>query len=544
MASQRIIENIYAYKTRFVEFIWQTYKKFQGIKDPESRDYDPAYIYRRVKLMRAQRKELGFTTEYLHNYEQKYESFKLRNIKKGEPFELYQYRKIEDVPQNRIPRPGITLVNAEYHKMNPVYATDELPESGFRPMKGIREIVKQFFPQYQIVVDTYVRPLGTTDATFDDFNKEQIDTPPIEESRKVRVLEIMKYFLNTRPYKPLHYDTTLFAKLPLNTGTDYYPRFHYGSLIHARFAHAKEYEHKPTSKGYHLNTQWFINKSFIHNFKYYGHPYRTEDKSEQTINDEMCRFYLEHPTILFTRNHISQLDKALKQRPVYAVAVPFLNMEVMMTHPLLTQARDATCCIMYGLETIRGGCHYIDSVAQKYKSFFCFDWSAFDQRLPRTITDIYYTDFLERLLVIDELYQPTIDLPQKKKEDQDNIFLRISNLLHALHEYYNNMVFITADGYAYQRTRAGVPSGLYNTQYLDSFGNLFIVIDALIEFGFSDEDIKSIVLFIMGDDNTGLTTIEYNIELLYVNFVIMSAYALLLLDPYEVLGLVVLVLPL
>jgi hypothetical protein len=67
------------------------------------------------------------------------------------------------------------------------------------------------------------------------------------------------------------------------------------------------------------------------------------------------------------------------------------------------------------------------------------------------------------------------------------------------------MVFVTADGYAYVRRFCGVPSGLFNTQYLDSFGNLFLIIDGLLEFGFTPDEILLIMFFIMGDDNCGFT---------------------------------------
>lgn len=70
------------------------------------------------------------------------------------------------------------------------------------------------------------------------------------------------------------------------------------------------------------------------------------------------------------------------------------------------------------------------------------------------------------------------------------------------------MTFLTSDGFAYRRTYAGVPSGLFNTQYLDSFGNLFLIIDGFVEYGFTDEQIESILLFIMGDDNSGMTQLN------------------------------------
>jgi hypothetical protein len=209
--------------------------------------------------------------------------------------------------------------------------------------------------------------------------------------------------------------------------------------------------------------------------------------------------------MLFTRNHISDRDGNLKQRPVYAVDDLFIRLESMVTFPAHVQARKISCCIMYGYETIRGANAQLDKIAQSFKSFFTIDWSGFDQRLPRVITDIFWTDFLERLLVISHGYAPTFDYPTYPDLTPDKMFHRLDGILHFIHTWYNNMVFITADGYPYARTTAGVPSGLLNTQFLDSFGNLFLLIDGLIEFGCTPEEILQITLFIMGDDNSAFT---------------------------------------
>jgi hypothetical protein len=167
---------------------------------------------------------------------------------------------------------------------------------------------------------------------------------------------------------------------------------------------------------------------------------------------------------------------------------------------------------MYSLETIRGGMHYLDSLAQstnalgqRFLSFFSIDWSRYDQTLPRPITDIFWTDFLESLIVVSPIYAPVHEYPDYPGLTTEGVFTRITNILWFLHTWYNNCVFITADGFAYVRQYCGVPSGLFNTQYLDSFGNLWLIIDGLLEFGFTNDQILEIVFFVMGDDNVGFT---------------------------------------
>lgn len=178
----------------------------------------------------------------------------------------------------------------------------------------------------------------------------------------------------------------------------------------------------------------------------------------------------------------------------------------MLTFPLQLQTRKESCAIMHGLETLRGGNAYLDKIAQehKFKSFMTIDWTEFDQRLPRVITDIYF-EFLESLIVINQGYQPTYEYPTYPDLTEKDLYLRMRNLLKFLHTWYNNMTFVTQDGYAYRRTQAGVPSGLLNTQYLDSFANIFLLVDALCEFGYTDQQIEEILFFVMGDDNTAMT---------------------------------------
>lgn len=71
------------------------------------------------------------------------------------------------------------------------------------------------------------------------------------------------------------------------------------------------------------------------------------------------------------------------------------------------------------------------------------------------------------------------------------------------------MVYISYDGYAYVRQFGGVPSGLLNTQSLDSFGNIYIIVDCMLEFGFSKTEINHMIFFIMGDDNVFFSNEEF-----------------------------------
>nr|ATS94415.1 RNA-dependent RNA polymerase [Podosphaera prunicola partitivirus 4] len=496
-----------------IKFEWQ---RFQASRDgtsppPSLTDSD---IRRHFENQRDRQLEFDAHRALEHEFDALKHTMHLQNDTKHENFEFTSTQGFTSFPENRSPAPGIIGVPKQFHSGQTVNVTEQLPETGFQVHPLIRQLLRNKYPLYEYYVDKYVRPLGTTDATFTDFNRQQVGTAPIPDFRKERILNHMFKRLNATPYLPLHFVDTQYAKLPLHTGTGYFNRHSFKTRAHAKYSHPPEYAQKQTSKGYFYNAFYETARTTIHRIKETGLPFtfefrddKTDDENFISLASALNAFFDSHATMLFTRNHISERDGILKQRPVYAVDDLFLLMEVMLTFPLLVMARKPESCIMYGLETIRGAMHYIDRLARQYDSFFTIDWSQYDQRIPRSITDIYYTDFLERLIVINGGYQPTYEYPTYPDLTDESTFIKMDNLLHFLHTWYNNMTFVTADGFGYRRTTAGVPSGLYNTQYLDSFGNLFLIIDGFIEYGYSDVQIDDILLFIMGDDNSGFTHI-------------------------------------
>lgn len=502
---------------------WRNYARSDYLTALPSSTANDELLRRNFSRARNRTSETTATAEYIHNEQQTYNSFVQRDAEKKEPFEYFDFLSTDKVPINRLPVKGIELLPFKYHETNPVHATESVPETGFQLHPLIKYLIYTKYPRYKQYTRQLIRPLGTTDATFSDFNREQIPIEPPNEERKQQCLELVKHFLNATPFLPLHFVDCQYAKLPLSTGTGYHNRHSYKIRAHATYAHHPDYRLKPTSKGYFINSYLEMARTIVHRIKEFGLPFDPTTLTAATILNKTKQFFLEYPTIMFTRNHISDRDKNLKQRPVYAVDELFLHLETMLTFPLMTMARTMDCCIMYGLETIRGGNQFLDWLAKFYKSFFTIDWSHFDQSVPRVITDLYFTDFLESLIVINHGYQPTYEYPSYPDLTPNDMFNRVTNLLHFLHTWYNNMVYLTADGYAYLRTHAGVPSGLLNTQYIDSFVNLYLMIDGMLEFGFSDQEIRNVTLFIMGDDNSGFT--NWQIGLLHKFITWFESYA-------------------
>jgi hypothetical protein len=57
------------------------------------------------------------------------------------------------------------------------------------------------------------------------------------------------------------------------------------------------------------------------------------------------------------------------------------------------------------------------------------------------------------------------------------------------------------DGDRFQRNFAGMPSGIFNTNYLDCWGNAIIMLSCLSSIGFNISDRRLVDIKVMGDDS-------------------------------------------
>lgn len=430
-------------------------------------------------------------------------------------YELFELLDVTRLPRCRIPTDGIKIVPLKYHRQKVDRIPDEDDNVGDETHPDIHDTIHRKYPKFIPALTNWCRPHATTEAVFRDFNRAQFPVKEVDPQRLQTIMELILWALDVKPYPVLTFNDVLFAKLPLNTGTGYYHKRSYAATSHAKYSSPDEYKDLTLSKGHFINYHYPLFHSHVHSIKRHGLPFRI-DKQPTTreewkkISIRLQYYFNCRPTNLYTRLHISKRakDEPKKARPVYGVDDGFLHLEAMYTLPLIVQARKMSCAIMHSLETLRGSNHYLDQVAQDYKSYLTIDYSRFDQTAPRVITNKYFTEFLPRLIFINGPTQRTIAYPEGKGLLKESYFYRTVNCLQFLHLWYNNMVFLNADGYAYKRTCAGVPSGLLNTQELDSFVNLFVVFDSLLEYGLDSETIKTFRFFVMGDDNSIFTPLD------------------------------------
>jgi len=153
--------------------------------------------------------------------------------------------------------------------------------------------------------------------------------------------------------------------------------------------------------------------------------------------------------------------------------------------------------LLWGFETILGGMQllHLDMVIPRlyFSTFVEIDWSAFDLRSLFSIIrqDIFpawrtYFDFSNG-------YIPTRFYRESQADSS-----HLENLWNWTNEAALRMPHRMMDGAVYERLHRGIPSGLFETQFLDSFYNMLMILTILHAMGF---DISKVKIRVQGDDS-------------------------------------------
>jgi hypothetical protein len=495
-------------------------------------------------LITCKKIELNIEHEISH-IEEKYSQ-------REEEFHLFEHIDPADVPEDRLPAPGITLNPRRYHSISSgtqfinekehVVTNDpdfvETPEfrsnivydetvdlSGQPAHPAIEQIIREWFPEYVRYLDLYCRPSSYGPQAFKDFNRPTPSPAPPTAERHEQIMEITRLKMAISPYRPLHFVDALAAETPLSTSASYSVKYDPRSRVLCRYSAPVRYKDMPTSKGYAFNVVHNLLRTEIHHVKYDGMPFPTGNYDPEAEQELLDNWFAKHPTQLFIRTQISLRDPndSKKIRPVYCVDMKFLHVEKMLTTPLLAQMRNPQSCVAHGLETFRGAMALLNMTFLYWFSCFAsLDWSQYDQRLPRYVIIAYYLDFLASLLIVSHGYMPS-RFYESSIQPIDKFASKIFNLLCFLLSWYLRMTFLSFDGFAYIRQHGGVPSGLLNTQSLDSFGNMYIISDCLLEFGFTISECLEMLFCVLGDDN--LIFMKQNFERLLAFMTFLEQYA-------------------
>jgi len=243
-------------------------------------------------------------------------------------------------------------------------------------------------------------------------------------------------------------------------------------------------------------------KSAIFNWTRRWHHYIKDGFTEPNMDDD---YYYTHryifPMLLHTKTAIVKKDDPDKMRTIWGASKPWIIADTMFYWEYVAwlKLNPGVGPMLWGYETFTGGWFRLNAVlfsSVMRSSFLTLDWSRFDKRAYFTLIKMIMLkvrDFLD----FDNGYVPNVDYPTT-----DGWTPEKAKRLQRLWEWTLECIFKSAivlpDGRMYVRHFAGIPSGLYITQLLDSWYNYTMIATILHRMGFNP---KSCIIKVQGDDS-------------------------------------------
>ena len=343
------------------------------------------------------------------------------------------------------------------------------------------------------VINGYYRSPMSIEAQYADMNK--MHQPPVTIDRDANFNTafslVMQAFHPTEKVKVVHYVRTKHYPWPLSSSverpfsTDKRVR-EYVKLLH-------ENEEIPNEKLSFHNTFNYVYgacRLTIHNIK-----------DGQCFTGDLTKDNLFAITAHFRPGLGKPGSTAIKNRLVWGVSKIFLIAECMFMYPLFDNyLRHGTSPLLWGYETILGGWTRLHSEIQPHlkhrdATVITADWSEFDHRVPFELIDMVISaswDYYDL-----GYYAPDyrFHTHRKCKYEIDRIYNLFRWTIYAT----LSSPLLMPDGKVWMRTRNGIPSGMFRTQWLDSIINGIMITTILSDAGFNVH--TDLILKVLGDDS-------------------------------------------
>jgi len=208
------------------------------------------------------------------------------------------------------------------------------------------------------------------------------------------------------------------------------------------------------------------------------------------------------PMLLHTKTAIVKFNEPDKMRTIWGASKPWVIADTMIyweyvawikLHPGLTP-------MLWGYETFTGGWFRLNAeLFSSYMahSFLTLDWSRFDKRA--------YFSLIRRIMFgirsfldFNNGYVPNHSYPDTSRDWSSHKAQRLTNLWLWTLENLFDAPIVLPDGRMFKRRFAGIPSGLYITQLLDSWYNYTMLATLLSALSI---DPKKCIIKVQGDDS-------------------------------------------
>jgi len=352
------------------------------------------------------------------------------------------------------------------------------------------------FPKHEIPKDMhYIRALETTRKFFD----------PGHKLHPIAYPDLRYYPWNLRPSAEAPWSTVDFKFTPTFRNLDdesESPKLkeHIEKLspwiserrisisVYLRNKHVAGIINDPYHSFHNLYNEIFqYNRLLIHQIKDGLTPFWKDDKP--------VPYYYE---TLHARSHVVKKDEKDKIRAVFGATKLLLMAENMFIWPLQATYlnNDSKGKLLWGRETIKGGWKKLFSEVHQTgtpNTCLSLDWSQFDKRLLfELITAVHkiwrsYFDFSR--------YTPTSFYPNAKANP-----IRIERLWKWICHSILHTPILLPNGELYKWTHNGFGSGFQQTQLMDSFANMIMILTCLSALGI-DVNHETFWIRVQGDDS-------------------------------------------
>nr|ADV15443.1 putative RNA-dependent RNA polymerase [Heterobasidion partitivirus 4] len=208
------------------------------------------------------------------------------------------------------------------------------------------------------------------------------------------------------------------------------------------------------------------------------------------------------PMLLHTKTAIVKQNDPNKMRTIWGCSKAWIIADTMLYWELLAyyKLNPGKSPMLWGYETFTGGWLRLNAELHNgliRSSFLTTDWSRFDKRA--------YFSLIHRIMAIirtyldfNNGYLPNELYPDTRSEWSSDKAQRLEFLFLWTLENLFQAPIVLPDGRMYRRRFAGIPSGLFITQLLDSWYNYTMLATILSALGF---DPKSCIIKVQGDDS-------------------------------------------
>lgn len=203
------------------------------------------------------------------------------------------------------------------------------------------------------------------------------------------------------------------------------------------------------------------------------------------------------PITLHVKPALVTTDQPDKVRTVWGIPKYLIFAEAMFFWPLFSHYHtDKRTPLLWNYETLNGGWMRLNNewhqTFRGYNPVYNLDWSEFDMRVYFSM----WKDIIDRVktyFCFCGKYCPTRTYSSGQTNPQ-----RLHNLWDRITDMYFNMPCVTPLGKVFKRIWAGMPSGIFCTQFYDSFYNGVMIVTILLALGFTVNE--ETFLKLMGDD--------------------------------------------